>query len=423
MKNKAILFFVIALFAIAFALNTVVASNSTAFVSIDDVTVNGISVDEQNRVLVGHVGETVPIEIEFTAQTDVDNRVRLKVSIDGFKDEIEDSKIVRTSLKEGVTYYESFNLKLPSTMDLEDLDERITLEVSFDAKGQDDVDAAYEIEMQRDLYSLGILSVDAPETVTAGSIVAVDVVVENNGNKRLNNNYVKVSIPELGVEKKVYVGDLSEKESSDYEEDYLDITDTESKRVYITIPRNSVPGIYNLQVEAYNYDASTSVKKKIVVSSSQVGILPSVTSKTISKGQETTFDVVLINPSDRMVVFSITPDQAKGLVVEATEPVVAVSADSSRTVKIRVKATDSAEEGTHLVTVNVISEDGTSKQVSFSVSVEGQETSTAITGRSDVVLILTVVLAIIFVVLLVILIVLLTRRPAEAEELGETSYY
>jgi preprotein translocase subunit SecG len=36
---------------------------------------------------------------------------------------------------------------------------------------------------------------------------------------------------------------------------------------------------------------------------------------------------------------------------------------------------------------------------------------------------LTVILAVIFVVLLIVLIALLAKKPAETEELGETSYY
>ena len=55
------------------------------------------------------------------------------------------------------------------------------------------------------------------------------------------------------------------------------------------------------------------------------------------------------------------------------------------------------------------------------ISSGGTSTGSSVTANG--VLILTVVLVIIFVVLLIVLIVLLTRRPAETEEFGETSYY
>jgi len=57
--------------------------------------------------------------------------------------------------------------------------------------------------------------------------------------------------------------------------------------------------------------------------------------------------------------------------------------------------------------------------------VDNSKSTSPVTGitSNNTVLILTVILVIIFVVLLVILIVLLTRKPAESEEFGETSYY
>jgi uncharacterized membrane protein len=267
---------------------------------------------------------------------------------------------------------------------------------------------------------LYVLSIDAPDTVAPGNTVAIDVVLQNNGNERLDNTYVKVSIPELGVERKVFFGDLEvsypEEESND------DIADTVNKKLYLTIPRNAVPGTYNLNVEAYNYDTSVTAKKKIAVSNVETGVLPSQTSKTIAIGEEATFNVVLINPNDRMVVYTLTPEEAKGLIVEVEEPVVSVSADSSRTVKVKVRATSSAEEGSHLVVVSVDSETGLVKQVSFNVNVEKKSTATTVSTANPV-FILTIVLVVIFVVLLIVLIVLLSKKPSENEEFGETSYY
>jgi len=278
--------------------------------------------------------------------------------------------------------------------------------------------------MQRNLYSLNVLSVDAPSKVTAGNTVALDVVLQNDGNSRLDNAYVIASIPELGIERKVYFGDLSPQ----VEDSYEDIRDSTNKVLYLTIPRDAQAGSYNVVVQAYNYDTSTTVKKKIVVESagSQSGVIPSITSRTIASGEETTFEVVLVNPNDRMVVYSIVPDQTQGLLVNVQEPVVTVGADSSKTVQIKVKATNSVAEGTHLVTVSVNTESGLEKKVSFTVNVDNSSTTSSsvigLTGNNTV-LILTVILVIIFVVLLVVLIVLLTRKPAETEEFGETSYY
>jgi len=420
MKNKAILVSFVALLAIAFVLNTVIASD---IVSITSVKVNGVTANEHSPAIAGEVSETVPVEVEFVANADVSD-VKVTVEIDGYKQDISAST-PRFHIVNGSKYIKRFSVELPSSSDLDDITEALDLLVEVSAKGEDSVQKSYALEMQRTLYGLNILSIDAPQKVTAGNTIAVDVVLQNSGNERLDNTYVVVSIPELGLERKVYFGDLSPNEEDSYE----DIRDTNNKILYLTVPRNAVAGTYNIVVEAYNYDTSTTAKTKLVVEGvgSQSGIVQSVTSKTVSLGEETSFDLVLINPNDRMVVYSIVPEQVKGLTVNVDEPVVTVGADSSKTVKVRVKATNSADEGTHSVVVNVNSESGLEKKVTFTLNVEKQGSGTTgsaigITGNNTV-LVLTVILVIIFVVLLIVLIVLLTKRPAETEEYGETSYY
>lgn len=421
MKNKAILVSFITLFAIVFALSAVIASE----VQICDlaVEVNDIEVSELGVTAAGEVSDTVPVTVEFTA---CDNAidVRVKVYIEGYKDEIS-AETSRFHVVDGSTYIKRFSLQLPSTMDLDELTEKLSLLVRISSKGNEvsidggDSEKSYAINMQRELYGLNILSIDTSEEATAGTTIPMDIVIENNGNERLDNVYIKVSIPDLGIMKKVFVGDMSPNSEDDYDQ----IVDSTDERIYISIPRNAVSGIYNVEVEAYNYDASTKVQGKLIVSGAQAGIIPTATSKTIAIGEETTFDVVLVNPNDRMVVYSLTPEESEGLIITLSESVVALPADSSKTVQVKVKATNSAEEGTHLVTINVNSESGLVKQVSFSANVEKTSGSVISGSKPNSVLILTVILAIIFVVLLIVLIVLLTKKPAESEELGETSYY
>ncbi|MBS3078825.1 hypothetical protein J4218_01765 [Candidatus Pacearchaeota archaeon] len=418
MKNKAIFVSFVAFLAIALILNTVLASD---IVTITSVKVNGVVASQTSPAIAGEVSDTVPVEVEFLANADVTD-ARVKVSIEGYKEDISAST-PRFLLVNGSRYVKRFTLQLPSSMDLDDLTEGVELQVEVSAKAEASVVQSYAIKMQRDLYSLNILSVDAPQKVTAGNTVAFDIVLQNNGNDRLDNTYIKVSIPELGVERKVYFGDLSPY----VEDNYEDIRDTNNKVLYLAIPRNAQPGNYNVVIEAYNYDTSTIVKERLVVESagSQSGVIPSITSRTISTGEETTFEVVLVNPNDRMVVYSIIPEQSEGLIVNVQEPVVTVGADSSRTVVVKVKATNSASEGTHLVVVGVNTESGLERKVSFTVNVDNNSSTNPVPGLTgnNTVLILTVILVIVFVVLLVILIVLLTRKPTETEEFGETSYY
>ena len=414
--RKAFLFSLMAIFAIVLALNTVVAQ----FVDVEEIEVNGITAfpNDTSQTISVTALETVPVLVKFVAWKNASD-VRVKVYMEGFKNEVSE-ETPRFHVLEGNTYVKRFSLTIPSTLDFDDLTERLDLLVRISARGQDSMEVFVPLEMQRDLHSLNLLSIDLSEVVVVGDKVAVDVVVQNNGDDRLDNVYVKASIPGLGVSRTVYAGDLDP--DQDVSDD--DINDAVSKTVYLTIPKNAVPGNYDLEVEAYNFDTDVKAVSRVVIEDVETGVLPSATSKTIAPGQETTFDLVLVNPSNKMVVYTLTPKESKGVIVDVTEPVVAVSAESSKTVKVRVKATEKAEEGTYLVTVNANSETGVSKQVSFSVNVQetSKKVADVVTGTTNTMVVLTVVLVIIFVVLLVILIVLLSRRP-EAEETGETSYY
>ena len=252
MKQKPILVSFIALFAIILVLSTV-----SAFAGIDDVIVNDISV--VSNTAAGEVSNTIPVEVKFTANADISD-VRVKVYIEGYREEISDSTS-RFRLVNGSSYIKRFSLDLPSSRDLDDDPEDLVLYVRVSAKGEDSIEESYPISMQRDLYNLGLLSIEAPDAVTAGSVIAIDVVLHNTGSERLDDTYVRVSIPGV-VERTVYFGDIA----SDIDVDYDQIRDTLNKRIYLSIPSDAISGIYNLEVEAYNYDSDVMAKKQIVLS-------------------------------------------------------------------------------------------------------------------------------------------------------------
>ncbi|MBD3252672.1 hypothetical protein GF386_03005 [Candidatus Pacearchaeota archaeon] len=420
MKHKAILVSFIAFFAVVLALNLVAASTGD-FVDNLEVEINGeLASTDGTVVIAGEVSDKIPVEVAFTANRDVDD-VRVEVSIEGYRDEIEE-ETPRFKIYNGSRYVKRFVLELPTSMDLDDLVEDLTLDVEISAKGEGSVEGEYDMTVQRETYSLDILSVEVADHVGAGGTLAVDVVVQNYGQERLDNVYIRAVIPELGVSRRIYAGDLSPYEEGDYD----DIRDSVNKRVYLTLPRDAMSGTYEMEVEVYNYDAFTSVVREIVVEELETGVLATKTSRTIAPGEETTFDVVLVNPNERMVLYTVTPEDAEGLIIDVMDPVVTIPGGSSRTVKVNVRATESATEGTNTVTANVNADSETVRQVSFTVNVEEDreaEENGEVVAENNVVLILTIVLVIIFVVLLVVLIVLLTKKPAEPEEFGETSYY
>jgi len=369
--------------------------------------------------------DVVPVKVMYQGLSDTSD-VRVEVFIEGYKDLVSETTD-RFHIINGSEYVNRFSVKLPSTQDLSSLNEDLNLIVRFSAKGQDSIEKTYAVKMQRGQYSLNLLSVDAPDVISVGDTYDVDAVVQNNGNQKLQNIYLSVTIPELGLSRKVYVGDLDEQDERVFNDTRsINRHDTDEKKVYLPIPSSVAPGTYDVEVEAYNYDTGVTVKRNLVLKAVQTGVLPVANSKTLGVGGEATYDVVLVNPNDKLVVYTITPSgDTSGFTVDISDPVVVVPAGSSRTVKVAVKANNDVTEGTHLIKVDVNSESSLVEQVVLTANVQGKTSPVSVVsgGSNDTVFILTVVLTIIFVVLLVILIVLLTRKPEEAEEFGETSYY
>ncbi len=411
--EKSILVSIIAVFTIL-ALTCVVNANTGDLTDTDnwEVTINGVEYNTGDLIGI-EAGETFPIKVVFKAVENASD-VRVKVWIDGYRNEISD-KTERFELVDGSIYTKYFSLTLPEDVDPT---EEYTLIIRISDKTKSD-EEEYSLKLQRESYNLEILSAETEGEVTPGSVIAVNVVLKNRGMKKLEDIFVKARIPELNIEKKIYFGDLDPLDECEYDDDCEgNRKDSGERTIYLTLPENAKTGVYSLEVEAYNMDSSDLVKKNIAISGVEKvsGVLSSISSRDLNIGEEVTYDLILINSGDKMEVYTLTPEETpKGLIVEV-EPIVTVPADSSKTIKVKVKATESAEEGTHIITINVESKNELIKQVNFSANVEKGK-------AQDSIVILTVILAIVFVVLLIILIVLLKKKPTAEETEEETSYY
>ena len=411
--EKSILVSILAIFAVLVLVSFVSAENLTNSLNVE---VSGssafpISID---------AGDNVVIRVEFKATTDADD-VIVSAWIDDYRTDIED-KTSRFQIYDGQTYIRYLTLEVPSDIDpIEEAKQLIVRVENSEAHFEDYFDLSY----QRVPRQVDVLSAEFPDTVTPGSTMSIDVVLKNMGTHKLEDIYVEARIPELGLNRRVYFGDLNPMDEDELPgygeegwEEYREANryDSVERKVYLSIPDNAPVGVYDVEIEAYNLYSETILQKQVVISGTDVlgGILSGTGAQTLDVGQEVTYDLVLINSGNSIKVYTLTPNEAEGLIVSA-DSVVAVPAGSSETVRVRVKATDSASEGTHVVTINVESEGELVSQVSFTANVEKGSVANSV-------VVLTIVLAIIFVVLLIILIVLLTRKPATMET-EETSYY
>ena len=417
MESKAILVSLLTIFAVLIA--SVLVSASDLSVSNLRLSVKGVEFTYPNNEIVqADAGETIPIKVIFTANEDVSD-VRVKTEISGYRDDITAST-ARFDIVSGATYSKLLSLKVPTDVDPA---EDYTLTVTIEAKNKE-FEQELTLRIQRESYNLEVLSVDAARQVTAGSNLAVNVVLKNRGSHRVDDTFVVARIPELNIEKRVYFGDLT---PIDGHETTIDLNgnivlfensnkeDAAERTLFLAIPSDAKAGVYNLEVEATTADTTTKTTKTVVIAGTEQrsDVLTAMTSKDVQSGQTVTYDLVVINSGDKIAVYNIVPESAQNLIVSVDEPIITVPADSSKTVKVTATAGDVM--GTFNFAVNVNSQDQLVKRVNFSANVSKK-------SFSNNVMVLTVILAIIFVVLLIVLIVLLTRKPEKTEEFGE-SYY
>jgi len=414
MKTKSIFGFLASVIALVLLLNVVSAqgSGTQGFANVEYVEVNSVILYEPNTYAF-EAGERLNLRVvfglmpNFAAQEDV--RVTARVLGEpGISDVSE-----RFDLLRGRIYSVPLSIQMP--YDLDERDERFTLEITVENNGGIGDVHRVRLEVQRASYQLEILSVENDAEVKAGDNLQFDVVVKNRGRQESKDTFVEVRIPALHLVKKVFLEDLSAVDQGG--DDEVDKRDSVFGKLFIKIPETASAGLYDVEIEAFNNDASALVTKRVSVVGRGVDssvVTPSA-SKTFAVNEEQTYLLTIVNADSKIKVYEVIPESISGLKITADETVLAVPAGSSKTVKMTVVAT---REGAFDFAVDVNSEGQLVKRQNFTANVEGK----AIKAAGNVAVILTIVLAVIFVVLLIALIVLLTRKSESREESKE-SYY
>lgn len=407
MEAKQFLVSLIAVFAVLITLTSVIATTGNLDVTINEVSVNGVELSPgQTTTVAGFAAENIPVRVSFTANEDASD-ARVRVWLSGYRADVS-SKTERIELINESTYSKLFSLVLP--YDIEPSEETklyVRVETKTGYKEEE-----FNLRLQRESYELEILSAEMPQKISAGEVLPIDVVLKNRGYNRLDDLFVRVAIPELGIQKRTYFWDLTPKD--DCGTDSCDKEDSTERTIYLNIPAGVQAGVYKVELEVENSDFDEKIVKNLVVEADGTSeVIAATLSKKFSKGEEAVYELIIVNPGKKIRVYSILPEEVKNLVVEAEESIVTVPADSSKIVKIKVKA---LEEGTYSFSVNVNSEGKLIGRLNLNAVVEK---GARVTSNSAVVL--TIVLVIVLVVLLIVLIVLLTRKPAKEEI--EESYY
>lgn len=412
MASKNLLVYLAAVFVlVAFA------AGASAFGNITGVEVNGVQALGTSSSLdfANFAGQKVPVLVTFVA-TENASDVRVKAWFSGESGNAAVSE--RFDVLAGRVYTKIAYLDVP--FDLRDsLDESRKLMVDVENRDQTAQQVEIEFTVQRENYKLAILDVSMNSEAKAGDSLAIDVVLKNAGRKSADDAFLRITIPELGIDTKTYFGDLSPVDRANPDKD-----DASERRTYVRIPVDAPAGLYTVNLEAYNSDSDAKTTKKLVVSGASEGVLAisSASSQTFNVGEKGQYMLTLVNRGTTIAVYKLTATAPKDLNVYISEPLVVVPAGSSKTVSVEA---DSSVRDAYTFSVNVNSEQGTpvSQQSFIANVVEGSSSGVRSLGTaSNATVLLTVILAIIFIVLLVVLIVLLTRKPETKEEFGE-SYY
>ena len=400
MKTKNVLVFFLALASIALMISTVSAAD---VVTINSVKVDGINTATSDVAVVA--GESIVVEIQYTGAVDASD-VKLKIELEGEKIDV-DKSISALTIEDGITSKKSLTLSVPYELE-DEINDDLSLNIKFwngDYKTElNDV----QLRVQRPSYNADVMSISSSQTVEAGSLYPVDVVLKNIGYNELNDVYVTVKISALNVERTSYFGDLEAVEDDESE-------DTESGRVYLQIPYDAEAGLYSLEVEAKSDDGDVVIneaKQIYIANDVSSNIIATESRKVAAAGQDVEYELLIVNPTNKLKVYRIVTESSGDVTASSDVALLAVPAGLSKTVTVNAVA-DS--EGEHSFNVNVLSGEELVDTTTLELSAKGKSANSSVVA-------LTVVLVIIFLVLIAVLVVLLGKKPKKEDDFGE-SYY
>jgi hypothetical protein len=357
-------------------------------------------------------GEQITIKVYF--QSDVyDTDVTVEAELEGEK---VDAHTITSSfdVEQGAAYRKTLTLEVPHELK-DQLSDDLILHLTIDGREHKSELVDIKLKVQRPSYDIAIKSITLPNSIEAGQTIPVDFVLKNLGYNDLDDIYVDVSIPELGISQgSTWVGDLVNIENSSNDDDE---EDTVSGRIYITIPYDVKAGSYSLKLKVHNDDTESTQTKQVYIKNELSNeVITLSTQKNAKVGEEVQFTILLVNPTNNVKVYKIVTDPSSGVSVSVDQSVVAVSAGSSKTITITAKANT---EGSQTFNVNILSNEKIVDTVKYELTATGDKE----TATNSSTLILTIALAVVFLVLLVVLIVLLAKKPAKSEEISSESYY
>lgn len=389
-----------------------VATVSAATTDLADigVEVDGQWVSSGSNVAVT-AGETIDVKVFLDPLVDAED-VKVKVELQGTKDDVSETTAPFV-VEAGTRAYKTLRIQVPYELQ-DEVSDDLELNVKVWNGDYESEHSEITLRVMRPLYNADIMSIESSSTVEAGENYAVNVVLKNIGYADLDDLYVTLRIPALNVERSAYFGDLVALETCD---DGCEDDDSVRGTFYLAIPYDAEAGVYTLEATAENDDLELSEAKQILVSNEiPNSIITTTDLKKVGVGQKTQFDLVLVNPTNKVKAYTVVTENSEHLATSASDVIVVIPAGSSKTINVFAEAD---KEGLYDFDVTFLTGDSVAETQELTLDANGSSFGSTSTNP---VVILTIVLAIILLVLLVVLIVMLGKRSNKQDDFSE-SYY
>ena len=424
--------------ALVFLTLTTVGVNAQPFF---EVAVNGLSsVHEPLSVIRGD-----NVRIKTTFELDADgNPANIAVTEDAFvraelsyrhgKEVV--TKTVPFDVIDGTTYRKYLSLEIPEDIDATLPGESYWLAIELkDGAGRILHTAQFEVKVQRANDLLSIIDLDigpavgSTSSIKAGEFGEAVIVLKNIGADRQDDIRIKLSVPELGITEKEYIGDLTPVDC----EDKCEKEDTAKVEIVFKVPRNAENGIYDVRVLAYNSNTrteETAVLKVDGQAGSGTGTGTGTTgtiketiigidalSKQAAPNQGITYAISLTNAGNAAQTYTA---EILGTVIwasaRADPSAVTLQPGQSATINVFVAPFARTLPGEHKFTVNIIADN----QVIKSLPLKTDVTAAKSTLKQSLV-VAAIILLVILIVLAIVIAVTRTREEPESEE--KENYY
>lgn len=331
-----------------------------------------------------------------------------------------------------------FDLEIPTILDLEDGD-NYKLNLLVSARGAAVAQYQFDLKIRAPRHSVSIRDVviSPSQQVMAGRPFTVMTRVQNLGQKVEESIKVTASVPAFGIVSR--------------NAEFIDEIDNDddavtSELIYLRVPQNAQPGIYDVLVEV-SYDentkketataqiqvvnptfvapgqASTPTQPEPARAKTVITVGPDVQDVVIGQGGAI-YPVALTNEGQTSKTYVVAVSGAEAFATSQVSPsnVIVVDGGDTESVYVYVSARDDAQAGAHAFTLDIKSAEKTLQQIPLTANVvaapEGADDN--LRRGLEVGLIVLIVL---LIVLGLIIAFTRSRKSDEDEALAGQTYY